>query len=102
MILWTFSRTLVIRSTFVARPFRPRTKGAEAAREFRKILHHRGIVNSDPIGALARLQMGRAFIMSGDRTKARTAYEDFPALWKDAGPDIAMFKQAKAEYAKLP
>jgi hypothetical protein len=52
-------------------------------------------------GALARLQPGRAFALSGDRIKAQTAYRDFLTLWKDADPDIPIFKQAKAEYAKL-
>jgi serine/threonine protein kinase len=76
-------------------------KGAEAAAEFQKILDHRGIVVSDPIGALAHLQLGRAFVLSGDRAKAKTAYEDFLNLWKDADPDIPILKQAQAEYAKL-
>ena len=76
-------------------------EGAEAAAEFQKILDHRGIVVSDPIGALARLQLGRAFALSGDKTKARTAYQDFLTLWKDADPDIPILKEAKAEYAKL-
>src|SRR5437773_993966 len=76
-------------------------QGAEAAAEFQKILDHRGIVVSDPIGALAHLQLGRAFALSGDRTKAKTAYQDFLTLWKDADPDIPIFEQAKTEYAKL-
>src|ERR1022692_3154882 len=76
-------------------------QGAQAAAEFQKILNHRGIVVSDPIGALAHLQLGRAFALSGDKTKARTAYQDFLALWKDANPDIPILKQAKTEYARL-
>ncbi len=76
-------------------------QGAEAATEFQKILDHRGIVVSDPIGALAHLQLGRAYAVRGDTTKARAAYEDFLSLWKDADPDIPILKQAKAEYAKL-
>jgi eukaryotic-like serine/threonine-protein kinase len=76
-------------------------KGREAAAEFQRILDHRGIVVSDPIGALARLQLGRALAMSGDKTKAKSAYQDFLNLWKDADPDIPILKQAKAEYAKL-
>jgi hypothetical protein len=76
-------------------------RGAEAAVEFQKILDHRGIVVADPIGALARLQLGRAFALSGDKTKAKTAYQDFLTLWKDADPDIPILKQAQAEYAKL-
>jgi eukaryotic-like serine/threonine-protein kinase len=77
-------------------------KGAEAANEFQKILSHRGIVVSDPVGAVAHLQLGRAYALSGDTTKAKTAYEDFLTLWKDADPDIPILKQAKVEYARLP
>jgi len=76
-------------------------QGAEAAAEFQKILDHRGIVVSDPIGALGHLQLGRAFALSGDKTRAKTAYQDFLTLWKDADPDIPILKEAKAEYAKL-
>ena len=76
-------------------------QAAQAAAKFQKILDHRGIVVSDPVGALAHLQLGRAFALSGDKTKAKTAYQDFLALWKDADPDIPILKQAKAEYAKL-
>ncbi|HYK89144.1 MAG TPA: serine/threonine-protein kinase [Acidobacteriota bacterium] len=76
-------------------------RGAEAAAEFRKILDHRGIVVSDPVGALARLQVGRAFALSGDKIRAKTAYQDFLNLWNDADPDIPVLRQAKAEYATL-
>ena len=74
---------------------------AEAAAEFQKILDHRGIVGADPIGALAHLQLGRAFASSGDANKAKAAYQDFLALWKDADPDIPILLQAKTEYARL-
>jgi hypothetical protein len=40
-------------------------------------------------------------MLSGNPTKARTAYQDFFATWKDADPDIPILKQAKAEYAKM-
>jgi hypothetical protein len=76
-------------------------RGGEAVAEFQKILDHRGVVISDPIGALAHLQLGRAYALSQDKTKARSCYEDFLTLWKDADPDIPVLKQAKAEYAKL-
>ncbi len=76
-------------------------QGAEAAAEFQKILDHRGIVISDPIGALAHLQLGRSYALSGDKAKAKSAYQDFLTLWKDADPDIPILKQAKAEYMKL-
>ena len=76
-------------------------KGAEAAAEFRKILSHRAIVASDPIGALARLQLGRALVLSGEKTKAKAAYQDFFTLWKDADTDIPVLKDARTEYVKL-
>ena len=63
-------------------------RGGEAAAEFKKILDHRGIVLNESIGALAHLQLGRAFAVSGDKVKARAAYQDFLTLWKDADPDI--------------
>ena len=72
-----------------------------AVAEFQKILDHRGVVWNHPIGALAHFQLGRAYAMQGDTAKARTAYQDFFALWKNADPDIPILKQAKAEYAKL-
>ena len=75
--------------------------GNLAAAEFRKILDHRGIVLNFPVGALARLGLARAYVLSGDTAKARPAYQDFLALWKDADPDIPILKEAKAEYAKL-
>jgi tetratricopeptide (TPR) repeat protein len=74
---------------------------AEAASEFQKILDHRGIVGVDPIGALAHLQLGRVHVLSGDKTKAKAAYEAFLALWKDADPHVTILKNAKAEYARL-
>jgi DNA-binding winged helix-turn-helix (wHTH) protein len=76
-------------------------RGEDAAAEFQKILDHRGIVVSDPIGALAHLQFGRAYTLSGDKTKAKSAYQDLFALWKQADPEIPILKQAKAEYAVL-
>ncbi|HYL82926.1 MAG TPA: protein kinase [Candidatus Angelobacter sp.] len=77
-------------------------QSSEAAAEFQKILDHRGIVRASPIGALAHLQLGRAYAMQGDTAKARAAYQDFLTLWKDADPDIPILKQAKSEFAKLP
>ena len=76
-------------------------RGPEAAIEFQKILDHRGIVGSDPVAALAHLQMGRAFALAGEKTKAKTAYEDFFMLWKDADPDLPILKRARAEYVNL-
>jgi DNA-binding winged helix-turn-helix (wHTH) protein len=76
-------------------------RGREAAVEFQKILDHRGIVKNDLIGALAQLQLGRAYAMQGDPVKARVAYQDFFTLWKDADPNIPILVAANAEYAKL-
>jgi eukaryotic-like serine/threonine-protein kinase len=76
-------------------------QGAAAATEFQKILDHPGVIGNQPIGALARLGMGRAYVISGDAVKAKAAYKDFLALWKDADPEIPILKEAKAEYAKL-
>jgi len=73
----------------------------EAATEFQKILDHRGLVGLDPIGALTHVQLGRTFALSGDKVKAKAAYEDFLTLWKDADLDIPILKQVKTEYARL-
>ena len=75
---------------------------AEAAAEYQKILDHRGIVGADPIGALAHAQLGKAFALSGDLARSKTAYRDFLTLWKDADPDMPILSEAQAEYAKLP
>lgn len=85
--------------------------GKAAAGEFQKILDHPGVVLMEPIGALAHLQIARAYALEAQtsvgaaadaaRAKARAAYQDFLTLWKDADPDIPVLKQAKAEYAKL-
>jgi eukaryotic-like serine/threonine-protein kinase len=76
-------------------------QGTAAAIEFQKILDHPGVVVNDPIGALAHLGLGRAYALSGDSAKAKTSYQHFFALWKNADPDIPLLRQAKAEYAKL-
>jgi predicted Zn-dependent protease len=59
------------------------------------------VVQNEPIGALAHLQLGRAYQLAGDKAKAHAAYQDFLALWKDADPDIPILKQAKAAYEKV-
>jgi hypothetical protein len=61
----------------------------------------KGIALNFVTAALARLQLGRAYAMAGDSAKAKSAYQDFLTLWKDADPDIPILKEAKAEYAKL-
>src|SRR5579862_5272560 len=75
--------------------------GNQAAGEFQKFIDHRGVVGNFPWGALAHVGLARAYAMQGDTAKARAAYQDFLALWKDADPDIPILKEAKAEYAKL-
>jgi len=76
-------------------------RGTEAAAEFQKIVDHRGIAPTQLEHSLAKLGLGRAYGMTGDTSKARAAYQDFLALWKDADPDLPILKEAKAEYAKL-
>ena len=76
-------------------------KGAEAATQFQKILDHRGWQPASPSYSLARLGLARAAALSGDTTKARKAYQDFFALWKDADPDIPILQQARREYEKV-
>ncbi|MGO9591677.1 MAG: protein kinase domain-containing protein [Candidatus Acidiferrales bacterium] len=76
-------------------------QGTQAATEFQMILDHAAVVGNEPTGALAHLGLGRAYVLTGDTAKARAAYDDFFALWKDADPDIPILVQAKAEYAQL-
>lgn len=76
-------------------------KNREAAAEFQRMLDHPGILLADPIGPAARLQLARALRDAGDTAKAKAAYQDFLALWKDADPDIPLLQQDKAEFARL-
>jgi DNA-binding winged helix-turn-helix (wHTH) protein/tetratricopeptide (TPR) repeat protein len=76
-------------------------RAVEAAAEFQKVLDHPGLVRNEPIGAMARLQLARAYALSGNLAKAKSAYQDFLILWRDADPDIRVLKDAKAEYTKL-
>ena len=76
-------------------------QGQLAAAEFQKILDHRGLLWNCATGALAHLGLARAYALSGDTVKAKSAYQDFVALWKDADPDIPILIAAKSEYAKL-
>jgi serine/threonine protein kinase len=75
--------------------------GSHAAAEFQRILDHRGASALDSQYPLARLNLGRAYGMEGDRAKARTAYQDFFAMWKDADPDVPILVEAHSEYEKL-
>jgi eukaryotic-like serine/threonine-protein kinase len=86
-------------------------QGQAAAAEFQKILDHSGIVWNCWTGALAHLGLARASALEsrtsqgGDadaaRVRALAAYKDFVTLWKNADPDIPIYKQAKAEIAKV-
>jgi serine/threonine protein kinase/tetratricopeptide (TPR) repeat protein len=76
-------------------------KAEKAAAEFQKIIDHPGVVLEDPMGALARLQLARAWTMAGDVAKAKTAYEELLRLWKEADPAIPVVSEARAEYARL-
>jgi serine/threonine protein kinase/Flp pilus assembly protein TadD len=75
--------------------------GASAAREFQKFLDHRGVVLNYPLASLAHLGLARAYALSGDNAKAKSAYQDFFTLWKDADPNIPILAAAKAEFGKL-
>ncbi len=76
-------------------------QGSAAAAEFQKILDHRGLVQNCSTGALAHVGVARAEALAGDSAKARAAYQDFFALWKDADPDIPILREAKSETEKL-
>ena len=75
--------------------------GAKAASEFHRLLDHRGAASWAPEYPLSQLNLARAYVLTNDMPKARTAYQDFFALWKDADPDIPVLKTARAEYEKL-
>ncbi len=72
-----------------------------AAAEFLKIIDHPGIVWNCATGALAHLELGRAYALAGDKAKAKAAYQDFLTLWKDADPDVPVLKDARAEFEKV-
>jgi predicted Zn-dependent protease len=75
--------------------------GTAAAAEFQKIIDHPGVLQNSPLLPLAKLGLARAYALSDDKDKSRTAYQDFLGLWRNADPDIPILKEAKAEYAKL-
>jgi len=76
-------------------------RGADAAREYQKIVDSRAITQNCPLSSLARLGLARAFAIAGDPAKAKAEYQDFLSSWKDADPEIPILKEAKAEYEKL-
>jgi serine/threonine protein kinase/tetratricopeptide (TPR) repeat protein len=73
----------------------------QAVAEFQKLIDHRGVVQNFVLGALVHLQLGRAYLATGDTAKASVQYQEFLTLWKEADPDLPILKEAKAEYAKL-
>ena len=73
----------------------------DAVNEFQTVLARRDLAPFSYIVPLSQFGIARAHAVAGEKAKARTAYQDFFALWKDADPDIPILKQAKAEYAKL-
>jgi hypothetical protein len=75
--------------------------GRSAAGEFQKLIDNPGLCWDFITGPLARLQLGRAQRLMGDNASARKSYEEFLSIWKDADPDVPIYRQAKAEYAKL-
>lgn len=68
---------------------------------FQKMLDNPGTIKNEPIGSLAHLELGRAYAMAGNSSKARTAYQDFFTLWKGADPDVPILIASKTEYAAL-
>jgi tetratricopeptide (TPR) repeat protein len=76
-------------------------RGAEAVVEFRKICDHRGIVLTDPVGAMAWLQLGRAHAMTGDRIAARADYETFFKQWSSADAAVPVNRQARHEFTAM-
>lgn len=75
--------------------------GRSAAPQFQKLIDNPGFTVRHVTGPLAWLQLGRAQKMTGDEAAARQSYETFLNLWKNADPDVPIYQQAKAEYAKL-
>ena len=101
-IPYDLSSTHAMRSTYTrGNAYLALHKGSEAAAEFQKIVDHPGVVLNGMTGALAKLSLARAYALEGDAAKARVAYQDFFALWKDADPNIPILVSAKSEYAKL-
>lgn len=75
--------------------------GRSAAGEFQKLIDNPGLCWEYITGPLARLQLGRAQRLMGNDASARESYEEFLNIWKDADPDLPIYRQAKAEYAQL-
>jgi DNA-binding winged helix-turn-helix (wHTH) protein/Flp pilus assembly protein TadD len=75
--------------------------GRSAAREFQKLIDNPGMCWEFITAPLARLQLGRAERLMGDNEASRKYYEEFFTIWKDADPDVPIYRQAKSEYAQL-
>ena len=76
-------------------------RGSDAVQAFQRMLDLKNVITIDPIMPLAKVGLARAYVMAGDKARARVAYQDFFALWKDADPDVPELREVKAEYAKL-
>jgi Tfp pilus assembly protein PilF len=76
-------------------------KGPEAAREYQKLLDHRGTMIGDPVAVLAHLGLARSYALSGDASNARNQYKELLDTWKDADPDLPVLHQARGELARL-
>ena len=76
-------------------------RGTDAVQAFQRLLDFKNIINVDPMIPLAKVGLARAYVLAGDQARARVAYQDFIALWKDADPEIPLLREVKAEYAKL-
>jgi eukaryotic-like serine/threonine-protein kinase len=74
---------------------------AEAEQDFQKVLDMKSRSGPDILLVIAQLKLGRLFQKQADAPKARIAYQNFLAAWKDADPDLPLLHEAKAEYARL-
>jgi tetratricopeptide (TPR) repeat protein len=76
-------------------------RGSEAAAEFQKILDYRGLAGSNPIGVLAHWRKGKALAMAGRDQDAKTEYQQFLSLWREADTEVPILKRVNAEYGRL-
>ena len=76
-------------------------RGAEAVQAFQRLQDLKSIIIIDPVMPLAKLGLARAYVMADDKARARVAYQDFLAVWKDADPNVPLLREVKAEYARL-
>jgi predicted Zn-dependent protease len=76
-------------------------RGSDAVQAFQRLLDMKNVIMVDPVMPLATVGLARAYVMAGDKARARVAYQDFLAAWKDADPDVPVLRAVKAEYGKL-